>query len=504
MTCPARFTIKSLCRSTAARTGVLDLGRGQVKTPVFMPVGTQGAVRALPPHWLREVGAQIVLANTYHLHQRPGEALVEKLGGLHRFMAVDLPILTDSGGFQVFSLRKKELTEEGVAFAYELDGKKTFLSPETSMKIQMSLGSDIAMAFDECLPADSSREVVETSIDRTYRWAARCIEAHTRPDQSLFGIVQGGMFGDLRKRSAQQITSLPFDGFAVGGLSVGEGPEKMNAVLAETMPHMPPEKARYLMGVGRPQDLVDGVATGIDMFDCVIPTRHARGGALYTFQGRIRITHAKYRRDAYPIDTACGCYTCRNFSRAYVHHLFEIGEVLGSTLATIHNLMFFADLMTKIRSTIEDGTFMSFRKDVHALYPEKDEDEGGKEEARRRFAEDALPHRDRDVAAAVPKTGPASREDAQRVAPQREERGPRVDRANTAPQVARDFRSEVRAAGAASHVPTRPAGGRPATPASAPSTTGRGSGEPGAAAARAARNAAGPSGQRRDNRKGPR
>jgi len=333
---------------------------------------------------------------------------------------------------------------------------------------------------------------------------ARCIEAHTRPDQSLFGIVQGGMFGDLRKRSAQQITSLPFDGFAVGGLSVGEGPEKTNAVLAETMPHMPPEKARYLMGVGRPQDLVDGVATGIDMFDCVIPTRHARGGALYTFQGRIRITHAKYRRDAYPIDTACGCYTCRNFSRAYVHHLFEIGEVLGSTLATIHNLMFFADLMTKIRSTIEDGTFMSFRKDVHALYPEKDEDEGGKEEARRRFAEDALPHRDRDVAAAVPKTGPASREDGQRVAPQREERGPRVDRANTAPQGARDFRSEVRPAGATSHVPTRPAGGRPATPASAPSTTGRGSGEPGAAAARAARNAAGPSGQRRDNRKGPR
>jgi|GEM_PF-11307 len=493
MTSPARFTIKSLCRSTAARTGVLDLGRGQVQTPVFMPVGTQGAVRALPPHWLREVGAQIVLANTYHLHQRPGEALVEKLGGLHRFMAVDLPILTDSGGFQVFSLRKKELSEEGVSFAYELDGKKTFLSPETSMKIQMSLGSNIAMAFDECLPADSSREVVETSIDRTFRWAERCIAAHTKPDQSLFGIVQGGMFGDLRKRSAQQITSLPFDGFAVGGLSVGEGPEKMNAVLAETMPHMPPEKARYLMGVGRPQDLVDGVATGIDMFDCVIPTRHARSGTLYTFQGRIRITHAKYRRDGYPIDTACGCYTCRNFTRAYLHHLFEIGEVLGSTLSTIHNLMFFSDLMAKIRSSIEDGTFMQFRKDVHALYPEKDEEEQGKEEARRRFAEDALPHRDRDVAAAVPKSGPSSREDEARVAPQRDVRGPRTERTQTAPQGQRDFRSEVR---------TAPKAATGARPAAAPVP--RHPGEPGAAAARAARNLNGPSGQRRDNRKGPR
>ncbi len=393
MTSPARFSTTSLCRSTSARTGVLELRRGKVETPVFMPVGTQGAVRALPPHHLREVGAQIVLANTYHLHQRPGEVLIEKLGGLHRFMSVDLPILTDSGGFQVFSLKKKELSEDGVAFAYELDGKKTFLSPETSMAIQQALGSDIAMAFDECLPAEADREVVELSIDRTARWAERCIASHTRADQSLFGIVQGGMFGDLRRRSALQITALPFDGFAVGGLSVGEGPDKMNEVLAETMPHMPADKARYLMGVGRPQDLVDGVATGIDMFDCVIPTRHARGGALYTFQGRIRITHARYRRDAYPIDTACGCYTCRNFSRAYLHHLFEIGEVLGATLATIHNLAFFSDLMARVRRSIADGTFHAFRKDIHALYPEKDDD-GGKDEARRRFAEDALPYRE--------------------------------------------------------------------------------------------------------------
>lgn len=393
MTAPAPFKITSLCRSTAARTGTLSLGRAEVSTPIFMPVGTQGAIRSMPPSFLGDLKAQVILANTYHLHQRPGEALVERLGGLHRFMAVDVPILTDSGGFQVFSLKKKELSEDGVSFAYELDGKKTFLSPETSMAIQQALGSDIAMAFDECLPPDADYATAVSSVDRTARWAERCLAAHTRPDQSLFGIVQGGMFGDLRKRSLAQITSLPFDGYAIGGLSVGEGPEKMNAVLAETMPLMPTDKARYLMGVGRPQDLVDGVATGIDMFDCVIPTRHARGGALYTFQGRIRITHSRYRRDAYPIDTACQCYTCRTFSRAYLHHLFEIGEVLGATLATIHNLRFFGDLMERVRASIADGTFAAFRKDIHALYPEKEEEAGeaGKDEARRRFAEDAMP-----------------------------------------------------------------------------------------------------------------
>jgi len=444
MTCPAPFSIKSLCRSTSARTGVLTLGRGAIQTPVFMPVGTQGAVRALPPHWLREVGAQIILANTYHLHQRPGEALVQKLGGIHRFMAVDLPILTDSGGFQVFSLKKKDLSEDGVSFAYELDGKKTFLSPETSMAIQQALASDIAMAFDECLPAASERSVVETSIDRTARWAGRCLAAHTRDDQCLFGIVQGGMFPELRRRSAQQITALPFSGFAVGGLSVGEGPETMNAVLAETTPHLPPDQARYLMGVGRPQDLVDGVATGIDMFDCVIPTRHARGGAIYTFQGRLRITQAKYRRDAYPIDAACGCYTCRSFSRAYVHHLFEIGEVLGSTLATVHNLAFFADLMSKIRQAISDGSFMSLRKDIHALYPEKDEDEAvlrsgmapsaGKAEARKRFAEGALPHHEGPVAKVlapntqVPSERSEGRPPARSVAPDTKPAGERTER----------------------------------------------------------------------------
>lgn len=374
MTCPAPFETRSNCPSTDARTGTLRLRRAEVSTPIFMPVGTQGAIRGMPPHFLADVGAQIILANTYHLNQRPGEALIEKLGGLHKFMAVDLPILTDSGGFQVFSLRKKEISEEGVTFSYEVDGKKTFLSPERSMQIQQKLGSDIAMAFDECLPPEADRAATEKSVDMTARWAERCIKAHEKPEQSLFGIVQGGMHGDLRRRSAQQITSLPFDGFAVGGLSVGEGPDLMNAILAETMPHMPKGTARYLMGVGRPQDLVDGVALGIDMFDCVIPTRHARSGTLYTFQGRIRITHARYRRDSYPIDTSCDCYTCKHFSRAYLHHLFEIGEILGAMLATIHNLSFFGHLMARIRATIEDGTFASFRNDIHALYPEKNEE----------------------------------------------------------------------------------------------------------------------------------
>ncbi len=376
MTCPVEFTVESVDRSSGARAAVLKLGRGTIRTPVFMPVGTQAAIRAMPPLFLSEIKTQIILANTYHLHQRPGEEIVAKLGGLHRFMGVDLPILTDSGGFQVFSLDKKEITEEGVAFSYEVDGKPTVLSPEVSMAIQQKLGSDIAMAFDECLPPDASRARTETSVDMTARWAERCVKAHDRPDQSLFGIVQGGMFPDLRQRSVSQITSLGFDGYAIGGLSVGEGPELMNRVLAETTPHMPAHLPRYLMGVGRPQDLVDGVALGVDMFDCVIPTRHARSGTLYTFQGRIRITHNRYRRDAYPIDTTCPCYTCRHFSRAYLHHLFSVGEVLGATLCTIHNLTFFQELMTNLRQSIVDGRFASFRKDIKALYPETGEAAG--------------------------------------------------------------------------------------------------------------------------------
>jgi queuine tRNA-ribosyltransferase len=373
VTRPVSFGVDAVDRSTGARAGLLALARGVVHTPVFMPVGTQAAIRSLPPVFLTEIGVEILLANTYHLHQRPGEQTVDKLGGLHRFMHVDVPILTDSGGFQVFSLAKKELSEQGVSFAYEVDGKRTFLSPEVSMGIQQLLASDIAMAFDECLPADATRATTEASVDLTARWAQRCVAAHTSETQSLFGIVQGGMFPDLRRRSAGQITALGFDGFAIGGLSVGEGPDLMNAVLAETTPLMPPELPRYLMGVGRPQDLVDGVALGVDMFDCVIPTRHARSGTLYTFQGRLRITHNRYRRDAYPIDTTCPCYTCRSFSRAYLNHLFAVGEVLGTTLCTIHNLTFFKELMGQVRAAIVDGTFPGLRRDIKALYPERAE-----------------------------------------------------------------------------------------------------------------------------------
>jgi len=376
VTSPVDFQVEAIDPSSGARSGTLKLARdGRVKevlTPVFMPVGTQAALRTVPPLFVEEIGIRILLANTYHLHQRPGEDLIDKMGGLHTFMNVDsAAILTDSGGFQVFSLKKKQVTEEGVSFAYEVDGKKTFLSPETSMDIQMKLGANIAMAFDECLPADADKGTVEESIELTARWAERSIAAHTRNDQSLFGIVQGGMFRELRRRSVSQITNLPFDGFAIGGLAVGEGPEIMNEVLAETTPLMPPELPRYLMGVGRPQDLVDGVARGVDMFDCVIPTRHARGGVLYTFQGRIRITHNRYRRDGYPPDSTCNCYTCSNFSRAYLFHLFSIGEVLGTTLATVHNLHFFQRLMERVRASIADGTFASLRNDIKALYPEK-------------------------------------------------------------------------------------------------------------------------------------
>ena len=370
MTCPVPYTVEAIDRGTNARAGKLELARGTVHTPVFMPVGTQAALRSLPPLFVKQLGIEIILANTYHLHQRPGEGTVQKMGGLHKFMNVDVPILTDSGGFQVFSLSKKEISEEGVAFAYELDGKKTFLSPEISMAIQSELSSDIAMAFDECLPADADRNRAEMSVDMTARWAERCLQAHTNPEQSLFGIVQGGMHEDLRRRSVEQITSLPFDGYAIGGLSVGEGPDEMNRVLAATMPHMPSASPRYLMGVGRPQDLVDGVALGVDMFDCVIPTRHARSGTLYTFQGRMRVTHSRYRRDSYPIDTSCSCYTCSNFSRAYLHHLFSVGEVLGATLCTIHNLCFFKTLMERARVAILAGRFAAFRRDIKDLFPE--------------------------------------------------------------------------------------------------------------------------------------
>ena len=369
MTMSLPFKVEA--RSGAARAGVLTTARGSIRTPVYMPVGTQGAIRTLAPSLIPATGTQILLANTYHLHQRPGEELVAKHGGLHKMMGVNLPILTDSGGFQVFSLDKKKVDEQGVTFTYEVDGQRTFLSPETSMAIQMALGADIAMVFDECLAYGTDRAYAEASVARTTRWEQRSKAAHTRPDQALFGIVQGGFWADLRKRSAEEIQEIGFDGYAIGGLSVGEGHDVMCQVLDWTTPHMPQNYPRYLMGVGKPIDLVEGVARGIDMFDCVIQTRHARSGMFYTRKGRMRITDARFRKDMYPPDTSCSCYTCRTFTRAYIHHLFRVGEVLGATLATLHNIHFFAAFMDEMRQSILEGRFEAFRKEVHATWEEK-------------------------------------------------------------------------------------------------------------------------------------
>lgn len=352
-----------------ARATTLELARGTVQTPVYMPVGTQGAVRGVSPDQLEGTGAQIVLANTYHLHQRPGEDLVAKHGGLHGFMQTRLPILTDSGGFQVFSL-DKEVTEDGVTFQYEVDGQKTFLSPERSMDIQQKLGADIAMVFDECIAFGTERRYAEASVARTTRWEQRSKDAHTREDQSLFGIVQGGFWPDLRKRSAEEIGAIGFDGYAIGGLSVGEGHGTMCEVLDYTTEHMPWDAPRYLMGVGRPLDLVEAVARGIDMFDCVIQTRHARSGVMWTGHGRVRITDKRYRKDMRPLDDRCSCYTCTRFTRAYLHHLFKVGEILGATLASIHNIAWFLQFTGEMRQAILEGRFEAFRRGVHDTYPE--------------------------------------------------------------------------------------------------------------------------------------
>jgi queuine tRNA-ribosyltransferase len=372
---PLSFALEARDPMTRARAGVITTPHGPIKTPVFMPVGTQGAVRNLTPDQVRATGAQIILANTYHLNIRPGSDLVQKAGGLHRMMGYDIPILTDSGGFQVFSLPKKEILADGVAFQYEVNGEKVVLTPELSMQIQQQLGADIAMAFDECTPYPCTHEYALEALERTTRWEQRSKAAHTRPDQALFGIVQGSVFEDLRRRSAREIIDIGFDGYAIGGLSVGEGLEIMSRVLEFTVPELPEDRPRYLMGVGLPEDLIAGVELGIDMFDCVIPTRHARGGILYTFQGRMRIQHSRYRRDMYPIDTKCTCYTCRNFSRAYLRHLFMIREVLANTLASIHNIHFYQELMARMRQAVLAGRFLEFKRSFLEQY--KGIDDGG-------------------------------------------------------------------------------------------------------------------------------
>ena len=352
-----QFTV--LATSGEARRGRLELAHGVVDTPVFMPVGTYGTVKAMAPDELVAIGAQIVLGNTFHLWLRPGVEVIAAHGDLHRFMGWDRPLLTDSGGFQVWSLGPlRKVAEEGVAFASPVNGDKLFLSPELSMQIQATLGSDVVMVFDECTPYPATHEAAADSMELSLRWARRSRDecAKLANANALFGIVQGGMYEDLRDASLAGLVDLGFDGFAIGGLSVGEPKEEMLRVLAHTAPRLPAERPRYLMGVGTPEDLVAGVCAGIDMFDCVMPTRNARNGWLFTRFGDIKIRNARYRTDTAPLDATCGCYACRNFSRGYLHHLNRINEILGARLATIHNLFYYQVLMAELRDAIVAGT----------------------------------------------------------------------------------------------------------------------------------------------------
>ena len=356
-----------------ARRGVFTCPHGTVQTPVFMNVGTQGAIKgAVSAHDLKEVGCQVELSNTYHLHLRPGDETVKALGGLHKFMDWDGPMLTDSGGFQVFSLSGlRKITEEGVTFASHIDGRRIFMGPEESMAIQSNLGSDIAMAFDECIENPAPYEYVEKSCARTARWLERCKTAHdklnTLPDcvnsgQLLFGINQGGTYPDLRVKHMEEIAKLDCDGYAIGGLAVGEPTQVMYDIIDAVEPHMPREKPRYLMGVGTPSNIIEGVARGVDFFDCVMPARNARHGKLYTWRGTINIKNEKYKLDSRPIDEACQCPVCRSFSRAYLRHLVTAGEMLAMRLAVLHNLYFYNSLMSRIRDSLDAGNFEDFRR----------------------------------------------------------------------------------------------------------------------------------------------
>ncbi len=346
-----------------ARRATLALAHGAVETPAFMPVGTYGTVKTMSPAELEELGAQIVLGNTFHLWLRPGLAVIEKFGGLHRFMAWQRPILTDSGGFQVFSLGAlRKVGEEGVAFQSPVNGDRLFLTPEEAMRIQRILDSDIAMAFDECTAYPATRDEAAESMRLSMRWAARSRNAHEGNRNAIFGIVQGGMYEDLRDESAGALAAIGFDGYALGGVSVGEPKEEMRRIVAHCAPRLPSNAPRYLMGVGTPEDIVDAVSNGIDMFDCVLPTRNARNGWLFTGRGDVKIRNARHRDDDGPLDPSCGCYTCRNFSRAYLHHLDRAGEMLGSRLNTLHNLHYYLTLMAGLRAAIEAGGLAEFRR----------------------------------------------------------------------------------------------------------------------------------------------
>ena len=363
------FTVKTKCKDTLARTGRVETPHGAINTPVYMPVGTQATVKALTPEQVAATGAEILLANTYHLYMRPGHDLVAQAGGLHRFMNWDKPILTDSGGFQVFSLGAlRKITEEGVKFQSHLDGSRHMLTPEKVMEIEQALGADIIMAFDECTAYPAEYDTVVAAMERTHRWAERCKIAKTREDQALFGIVQGGTFADLRRESAKAIAAMDFPGNAIGGLSVGEPKEMMNDMLDVTVPLLPETKPRYLMGVGSFDCIVDGVARGVDMFDCVLQTRMARNGTALTRKGRLVVRNAQYARDFTPIEPGCTCYTCQNYTRAYVRHLVKAGEILGATLISIHNIHASVSLIHDIRNAIEQGSFAVFKTDFFAHY----------------------------------------------------------------------------------------------------------------------------------------
>ena len=366
------------CKQSGARLGRVHTPHGTIDTPAFMPVGTQATVKTLSPEELKSVGAQIILSNTYHLFLRPGHRIIEQAGGLHRFMNWDAPILTDSGGFQVFSLSdRRKITEEGVYFRSHLNGDTLFLNPEIAIDVQHALGSDIMMAFDECPPYPASYEYVKQSLERTTRWAERCLQHHNRTEkQGLFAIVQGGMHESLRIQSAQDLTSMDFPGYAIGGLSVGEPKSIMYNVLDYTVPLLPFHKPRYLMGVGSPDALIEGSIRGVDMFDCVLPTRIARNGTTMTSQGRLVIRNAKFADDLSPLDPTCECYTCRHYSRAYLRHLIKADEVFGLRLTTLHNLHFLLKLMHNVRTAIKQDRLLDFRTQFFEQYGLKGDAKG--------------------------------------------------------------------------------------------------------------------------------
>jgi len=372
-----RFDVEKRCEHSWARVGVLHTPHGDVPTPVFAPVGTQATVKTMSPRELQEVGATLLVANTYHLYLRPGADIVARLGGLHSFMGWERPILTDSGGFQVFSMGDlREIDDDGVTFRSHIDGSGHRLTPEKSIAVQEQLGADIVVPLDVCPPYPSDYDHIRVALDRTHRWAERCLKAHTRHDQMMLGVVQGGTYSDLRAESARHLVSLDFPGYAIGGLSVGEPKAMMHDMLEVTIPLLPEGKPRHLLGVGSPEDLFQGVARGIDIFDCALPTRVARNGTFFTREGRLNMRNAQYREDPSPVEERCSCYTCRTFSRGYLRHLIIGREILGLHLATLHNLHFMFDTMREIRDAIVDGHFVDLKEEFLARYQVADYEAG--------------------------------------------------------------------------------------------------------------------------------